>query len=256
MAVLGRLGQPVRGSYSATDRRPGLHRTTVDDAPMPTGSTLNMLNMLVAKYLREYLQNPTRAAIGSRSHILSPLPTRTYTHLPMAMAARCPTRVTAMSLPAALPTTHMAGRARLPSTLRVRTAAVRPVAAAARPVASKATASAAIDSCRAGRQPQEQKQQHQAVLDRAAAQPQLLALGASLPLVSSPALADELQQASTEAAGLTPAGWALALSPIVFYALFSLYRTQIDPRAKFGDAVFAFAGGWPQRCRAGSLGQT
>ena len=54
----------------------------------------------------------------------------------MAMAARCPTRVTAMSLPAARPTTHMAARARLPSTLRARTAAARP-AAAARPTVTR-----------------------------------------------------------------------------------------------------------------------
>lgn len=64
----------------------------------------------------------------------------------------------------------------------------------------------------------------------------------TLPLFSGPALADESQAADVAPLGITAAGWALVLSPIVFYALFTLYRTQIDPKAKFGDAVFAFAG--------------
>jgi hypothetical protein len=72
----------------------------------------------------------------------------------------------------------------------------------------------------------------------------LLPLSSTL-LLASPALAEEVEEAASEALAAGP-GNALALglviSPILFYAGFSLYRSQIDPRAKFGDAVFAFAG--------------
>ncbi|KAL4855468.1 hypothetical protein ACK3TF_004000 [Chlorella vulgaris] len=71
----------------------------------------------------------------------------------------------------------------------------------------------------------------------------LLPLSSTL-LSAGPALAEEVEEAASEALAAGP-GNALALglviSPILFYAGFSLYRSQIDPRAKFGDAVFAFA---------------
>ncbi|KAL4434457.1 hypothetical protein ABPG75_000898 [Micractinium tetrahymenae] len=96
--------------------------------------------------------------------------------------------------------------------------------------------------------PQRQQQQQAAPEPSAAT---ALALS-SLLLGSAPAWADEAAAPAGDAAatageaaqivtGVTPAGWALILSPIIFYALFSVYRSQIDPRAKFGDAVFAFA---------------
>jgi hypothetical protein len=43
--------------------------------------------------------------------------------------------------------------------------------------------------------------------------------------------------------GVNAAGWAFILSPVIFYALFNVYRSQVNPRANFGDAIFAFAGG-------------
>ncbi len=61
----------------------------------------------------------------------------------------------------------------------------------------------------------------------------------SLLLGSAPAWADEAAapaaaagEASQVVTGVTAAGWALILSPIAFYALFNVYRSQVR------------AGGW------------
>ena len=74
--------------------------------------------------------------------------------------------------------------------------------------------------------------------------PGLLLLAAT----AVPAWADEPEAAVSAASDAaassgapSPLGWALLASPVVFYAAFNVYRSQIDPRAKFGDAIFAFA---------------
>lgn len=85
---------------------------------------------------------------------------------------------------------------------------------------------------RAARQEQQQPQRLDA--------PATLALSALL--LAPPALAEEAEsavEAVADAAGSTPlgvtaAGWALVLSPILFYGLFNIYRSFIDPKAKFG----------------------
>ncbi|KAL4418935.1 hypothetical protein ABPG77_009115 [Micractinium sp. CCAP 211/92] len=91
-----------------------------------------------------------------------------------------------------------------------------------------------------------QRQQHQAAAPEVSAATSLAL--SSLLLGSAPAWADEAAapaaaagEASQVVTGVTAAGWALILSPIAFYALFNVYRSQINPRAKFGDAVFVFA---------------
>jgi hypothetical protein len=68
------------------------------------------------------------------------------------------------------------------------------------------------------------------------------ALALSTLLLAPPAVAEGVEAAAEAAAdsagsaplGVTAAGWALVLSPILFYGLFNLYRTFVDPKAKFG----------------------
>ncbi|PSC67913.1 formate nitrite transporter [Micractinium conductrix] len=97
--------------------------------------------------------------------------------------------------------------------------------------------------CRA--QQQQQKQQPQAPFPSAAT---AAALGSLL--AGAPAWAEEADGAAAAAAaandsfaplGVTPIGWLLTLSPVIFYLIFNGYRSFVDPKAKFGDAVFAFA---------------
>ncbi|KAI7844875.1 hypothetical protein COHA_001528 [Chlorella ohadii] len=97
--------------------------------------------------------------------------------------------------------------------------------------------------CLAQQRAQQQQQQRPAAEPAASA-----ALALSSLLMAAPALAEEAAtEAAAEAAeaaqgaGVTALGWALIVSPILFYALFNVYRSQIDPKAKFGDALFIFA---------------
>ena len=81
----------------------------------------------------------------------------------------------------------------------------------------------------------------------------LLALSSLLlagPVLAEDAAPDAAAAANAAAAGFaapSAAGWALALSPLIFYGLFNLYRSQIDPKAKFGDAIFGKQPGWARR---------
>lgn len=78
--------------------------------------------------------------------------------------------------------------------------------------------------------PQRQRQQAEAPELSAAAS---LALS-SLLVGGAPAWADEAAAAAGEAeqvvTGIAPAGWALILSPIIFYGLFNVYRSQVGSR--------------------------
>lgn len=74
----------------------------------------------------------------------------------------------------------------------------------------------------------------------------LLAGGTGAVAGPAAALADEAAPAAEAASsgglfGLTPLGWAVVFSPLVFYGIFNVYRNQVNPAAKFGDAVFIFA---------------
>eukprot|EP00887_Chlorella_sp_A99_P007444 scaffold2.g7444.t1 len=69
----------------------------------------------------------------------------------------------------------------------------------------------------------------------------LLAGGTGAVAGPAAALADEAAPAAEAASsgglfGLTPLGWAVVFSPLVFYGIFN-----VNPAAKFGDAVFIFA---------------
>ncbi|PRW61417.1 NADH-quinone oxidoreductase subunit L [Chlorella sorokiniana] len=94
-----------------------------------------------------------------------------------------------------------------------------------------------------------QQQRPVAAEQQAAAEPAASAtLALSCLLLAAPALAEEAAtEAAVEAAeagqsaGVTALGWALIVSPLVFYAVFNVYRSQVDPKAKFGDALFFFA---------------
>lgn len=73
-----------------------------------------------------------------------------------------------------------------------------------------------------------------------AAQPMLLLT--ALPAVADDALPSlDGNPVTSFFNSLSPAGVALALSPLVLYLIFNIYRAQINPRAKWSDFVFVFA---------------
>ena len=99
---------------------------------------------------------------------------------------------------------------------------------------------------------------------RAASPPAHFLALASL-LLAGPALADDTAAAPVQAAeeafaaasdaaasasvvAPSGAGWVLALSPLIYYGIFSAYRSQVNPKAKLGDWVFGAAGEWGIGC--------
>lgn len=76
----------------------------------------------------------------------------------------------------------------------------------------------------------------------------VLAAAPALLLGALPALADEGEQPQeainlitgffSNFANLTPAGVLLLSSPVLLYAVFNVYRAQVNPKAKWSDFVF------------------
>jgi hypothetical protein len=107
--------------------------------------------------------------------------------------------------------------------------------------------------CSCTAQPRRQQQAAAAAAAQPEAPSALLALSSLLlagPALAEDAAPDAAAAADAASAGFaapSAAGWALALSPLIFYGLFNLYRSQIDPKAKFGDAIFGKQPGWARR---------
>lgn len=58
-------------------------------------------------------------------------------------------------------------------------------------------------------------------------------LGLASLLLAPAALAEDAADAAESAGfGITALGWALVASPVIFYAIFNVYRSAIDPKAK------------------------
>lgn len=78
-------------------------------------------------------------------------------------------------------------------------------------------------------------------------QPQLAAWADDAALEAVASSASEVQAAAAGAAETSvpaPAwlGYVVLLSPILLYGIFNLYRSQVNPRAKFTDFLFIVAG--------------
>ncbi|KAI8464085.1 MAG: hypothetical protein J3K34DRAFT_127039 [Monoraphidium minutum] len=89
---------------------------------------------------------------------------------------------------------------------------------------------------RAAKQQHEQQQEQERAtgFEQVAA---LVALAAASPLVAPlAALAEDA--AAAEPQEFSPAFYAVAVAPLLIYALFWLYRDRVNPKATFGDLLY------------------
>ncbi|KAG7672370.1 hypothetical protein Ndes2526B_g09120 [Nannochloris sp. 'desiccata'] len=102
----------------------------------------------------------------------------------------------------------------------------------------------------ASAQQQQTSPSSSAAIERAS----LVFAASMLPLVAArPAFADEIAAPATDAAatavttappiifGMTALDLGISFTPVLVYALFTLYRDKVNPRAKFGDLIFIIA---------------
>ena len=154
---------------------------------------------------------------------------------------------------------RLADRTPPPAPPACRLSCLPPPAPTAHHINPRPPATPLLPCCSCTAQPRRQQHQAAAAAAAAATQPEapsaLLAL--SSLLLASPALAEDAAPDAAAAVG-TPsaAGWAIALSPLIFYGLFSVYRSQINPKAKFGDAVFGEATGLAWAGRGAPSGES